>query len=79
MKETYKIITSLKEGVHLKSSEDKNKELKSLGFNVDVDMRIGMMYTLECEPDEVETIAKALISPTMEDYLITNSLGGSVL
>ena len=71
MKETYKIITSLKEGVHLKSSEDKNKELKSLGFNVDVDMRIGMMYTLECGPDEVETIAKALISPLMEDYFIS--------
>ena len=70
MKESYVIITSLKEGVHLKSSEDKNKELKSLGFDVEVDMRIGLKYTLECKPDEVETIAKSLISPTMEDYLI---------
>ena len=70
MKQSYVIITSLKEGVHLKSSEDKNKELKSLGFDVEVDMRIGLKYTLEFKPDEVETIAKSLISPTMEDYLI---------
>jgi phosphoribosylformylglycinamidine (FGAM) synthase PurS component len=67
----YKIMTSLKEGVHLKSSKEKKEELAELGFNVDVDMRIGMLYTLECEPNKVEAIAKALISPTMEDYFIS--------
>ena len=66
----YKIMTSLKEGVHLKSSKERKEELAKLGFNVEVDVRIGMLYTLECEPNKVEAIAKALISPTMEDYFI---------
>ena len=64
-------MTSLKEGVHLKSSKERKEELAELGFNVEVDMRIGMLYTLECESNKVEAIAKALISPTMEDYFIT--------
>tara|TARA_B110000211_G_scaffold227622_1_gene282707 strand:- start:2698 stop:3045 length:348 start_codon:yes stop_codon:yes gene_type:complete len=66
----YKIMTSLKEGVHLKSSKERKEELAKLGFNVEVDVRIGMLYTLECEPNKVEAIAKALISPLMEDYFI---------
>jgi phosphoribosylformylglycinamidine (FGAM) synthase PurS component len=66
----YKIMTSLKEGVHLKSSKERKEELAKLGFNVGVDVRIGMLYTLECEPNKVEAIAKALISPLMEDYFI---------
>ena len=63
-------MTSLKEGVHLKSSKERKEELAKLGFNVEVDVRIGMLYTLECEPNKVEAIAKALISPLMEDYFI---------
>jgi len=66
----YKIMTSLKEGVHLKSSKERKEELAKLGFNVEVDVRIGMLYTLECESNKVEAIAKALISPLMEDYFI---------
>ena len=67
----YKIMTSLKEGVHLKSSKERKEELAKLGFNVEVDVRIGMLYTLECESNKVEDIAKALISEGMEDYFIT--------
>ena len=66
----YKIMTSLKEGVHLKSSKERKEELAKLGFNVEVDVRIGMLYTLECESSKVEDIAKALISEGMEDYFI---------
>jgi phosphoribosylformylglycinamidine (FGAM) synthase PurS component len=66
----YKIMTSLKEGVHLKSSKERKEELAELGFNVEVDVRVGMLYTLECETNKVEDIAKALISEGMEDYFI---------
>jgi phosphoribosylformylglycinamidine (FGAM) synthase PurS component len=66
----YKIMTSLKEGVHLKSSKERKEELADLGFNVEVDVRVGMLYTLECETNKVEDIAKALISEGMEDYFI---------
>ena len=64
-------MTSLKEGVHLKSSKERKEELAELGFNVEVDVRVGMLYTLECETNKVEDIAKALISEGMEDYFIT--------
>ena len=66
----YKIMTSLKQGVHLKSSKQRKQELADLGFNVEVDVRIGMLYSLECDVSKVEAIAAALTSPRMEDYFI---------
>ena len=44
--------------------------LNSIGFKGVTSVRIGKIITLDCEPNQIELIAKQITNSVMEDYKI---------
>lgn len=65
----YRITTTLRAGIRDNAGVATTQALQSLGFPEVNDVRIGKTIELETDED-IEKIAKAIVNPVMEDFLI---------
>ena len=66
----YRITTQLKPGILDNAGKATTKALESLGFSNVLDTRIGKTIELDCDPSDIEAIAKSVTNEVMEDYKI---------
>ncbi len=66
----YIITTSLRPGILDNAGKAVTTALHSLGFPDVSDARISKTITLECDPEDIEAIAKSLTNDVMENYTI---------
>mgnify|MGYP001235301244 FL=1 len=66
----YRITTQLKPGILDNAGKATTKALESLGFSGVLDVKIGKTIELDCNPTDVEDIAKSQTNEVMENYLI---------
>lgn len=66
----YRITTLLRPGILDNAGKATTKALESLGFNGVEDVKIGKTIELNCDPTNIEAIAKSQTNEVMENYLI---------
>ena len=66
----YRITTQLRPGILDNAGKATTKALESLGFSGVLDVKIGKTIELDCNPTDVEDIAKSQTNEVMENYLI---------
>lgn len=66
----YVITTSLRQGILDNAGKAVTSALHSLGFLDVTDARISKTITLECDPADIEAIAKTQVNEVMENYTI---------
>ena len=66
----YLITTTLKSGILDNAGKATTKALESLGFAGVLDTRIGKTIELDCNPSDIEAIAKSVTNEVMENYKI---------
>ena len=66
----YRILTTLKPGILDNAGKATTKALESLGFVGVLDTRIGKTIELDCNPSDIEAIAKSVTNEVMENYKI---------
>tara|TARA_B110000196_G_scaffold206345_1_gene176830 strand:+ start:1279 stop:1497 length:219 start_codon:yes stop_codon:yes gene_type:complete len=66
----YTIITMLRSAILDNAGKAVTQSLDSMGFDKVTDVRIGKTFTLECEPNQINNIAEALVNKVMETYSI---------
>lgn len=67
----YRVIIMLRSGNPGTAVAD---ALRVLGFSEVKDVRIGKMYEIDCEGDDIEKIVKSFYNDVMEDYTIDTIL-----
>jgi|VirMetMinimDraft_7_1064189.scaffolds.fasta_scaffold51326_2 phosphoribosylformylglycinamidine synthase PurS subunit len=66
----YRVITMLRSGIKDNQGTAVAAALRTLGFPEVIDCRIGKMYEIDYEGDDIEKIAKNISNEVMEDYTI---------
>ena len=66
----YRVITMLRPGIKDNQGTAVAAALRTLGFPEVIDCRIGKMYEIDYEGDDIEKIAKNISNEVMEDYTI---------
>ena len=66
----YRVITMLRCGIKDNQGTAVAAALRNLGFPEVIDCRIGKMYEIDCEGDDIEKIVKNISNEVMEDYTI---------
>ena len=66
----YRILTTLKPGILDNAGKATTKALESLGFVGVLDTRIGKTIELDCDPSDIEAIAKSVTNEVMENYRV---------
>ena len=66
----YEIRTFLRQNVLDQQGQAVTKALNSLGWPSVVKCRIGKVYEIDCDPKDIDTIAKSIYNEVMEDYEI---------
>lgn len=66
----YRILTTLKSGILDNAGKATTKALESLGFDGVLGTRIGKTIELDCDPSDIEAIAKSITNEVMENYRI---------
>jgi phosphoribosylformylglycinamidine synthase PurS subunit len=66
----YRVITMLRPGIKDNQGTAVAAALRTLGFPEVIDCRIGKMYEIDYEGDDIEKIAKNISNEVMEDYII---------
>jgi len=66
----YEIRTFLRPNVLDQQGQAVTKALNSLGWPSVVKCRVGKVYEIDCDPKDVNNIAKTIYNEVMEDYEI---------
>ena len=66
----YRITTQLRPGILDNAGKATTKALESLGFSNVLDTRIGKTIELDCDPSDIEAIAKSVTNEVMENYRV---------
>jgi phosphoribosylformylglycinamidine synthase subunit PurS len=66
----YRVITMLRSGIKDNPGTAVADALRVLEFSEVKDVRIGKMYEIEYEGDDIEKIVKSFYNDVMEDYII---------
>lgn len=66
----YRVITMLRSGIKDNPGTAVADALRVLGFSEVKDIRIGKMYEIDYEGDDIEKIVKSFYNDVMEDYII---------
>lgn len=66
----YEIRTFLRQNVLDQQGQAVTKALNSLGWPSVVKCRVGKVYEIDCDPKDIDTIAKSIYNEVMEDYEI---------
>ena len=66
----YTIITMLRQGILDNAGKAVTTALNTIGFEDVLDVRIGKTYFIECEPNQIKSIAEKLVNEVMETYSI---------
>ena len=60
----------LRPGILDNAGKATTKALESLGFSNVLDTRIGKTIELDCDPSDIEAIAKSVTNEVMENYRV---------
>ena len=60
----------LREGILDNAGKAVTNALNTIGFEDVLDVRIGKTYFIECEPNQIKSIAEKLVNEVMETYSI---------
>ena len=60
----------LRQGILDNAGKAVTNALNTIGFEDVLDVRIGKTYFIECEPNQIKSIAEKLVNEVMETYSI---------